>query len=242
MKKIIFLASVLIAFPVFAQNTTEICTQVLQSAVSPKGECEVYPTPCDVPEDWKKVSSCENVKSPSFGKTPEEVLKRRRGNIYWRKFRAKNPSKKHFRSPQNNRLASGSWTRPRRTEGKREISRLKKRTVNFRVGPSNIYMKDNPYKLKKASQKERQRRRKVSINARTGSATQIKRSGPLSFKPKWKIEKRSHFKRNLDFGKGRPWRSIQMTRRKPKKDLHRTYKPKLRQIYKGKLLKGVLGS
>lgn len=35
-----------------------VCVQVLTHAVSPEGECKVFPTPCDVPEGWKVVRSC----------------------------------------------------------------------------------------------------------------------------------------------------------------------------------------
>lgn len=36
-----------------------ICIQVITPARNPQtGECKQFPTPCDVPEGWTKVSSC----------------------------------------------------------------------------------------------------------------------------------------------------------------------------------------
>lgn len=35
------------------------CIQVITPAKNPKtGECQEFPTPCDVPEGWDKVSGC----------------------------------------------------------------------------------------------------------------------------------------------------------------------------------------
>ncbi len=37
----------------------EMCAQVITSARNSKtGECKDFPTPCDVPEGWEKVASC----------------------------------------------------------------------------------------------------------------------------------------------------------------------------------------
>ncbi|MBI4177133.1 MAG: hypothetical protein HY516_02100 [Candidatus Aenigmarchaeota archaeon] len=38
---------------------SEVCIQVITPAISPSGECKEFPTPCDVPRGWKKVSACE---------------------------------------------------------------------------------------------------------------------------------------------------------------------------------------
>ncbi len=43
------------------EKPTEViggCAQVITPAVSPEGECKKFPTPCDVPEGWKKVEEC----------------------------------------------------------------------------------------------------------------------------------------------------------------------------------------
>lgn len=37
------------------------CIQVITAAKDPKtGTCQDFPTPCDVPDSWQKVSSCVN--------------------------------------------------------------------------------------------------------------------------------------------------------------------------------------
>ncbi len=41
------------------QNQERICIQVITPAKSPKtGECKNFPTPCDVPQGWNRVSRC----------------------------------------------------------------------------------------------------------------------------------------------------------------------------------------
>jgi len=50
--------------PTSSSNTATqdgVCIAVITSAVSSDGlTCKEYPTPCDVPTDWTKVSTCEN--------------------------------------------------------------------------------------------------------------------------------------------------------------------------------------
>ncbi|MBI2134258.1 hypothetical protein HYU11_06300, partial [Candidatus Woesearchaeota archaeon] len=56
----------------------KICTQVITNARNPyNGECKEFPTPCDVPEGWVKVSSCENQCTP-----PPEIFMNRKIIIY----------------------------------------------------------------------------------------------------------------------------------------------------------------
>ncbi|HIQ50318.1 MAG TPA: hypothetical protein EYH56_03950, partial [Nanoarchaeota archaeon] len=46
-----------------AEKEERICIQVITPAINPEtGECIEFPTPCDVPEGWKIVGSCEIVK------------------------------------------------------------------------------------------------------------------------------------------------------------------------------------
>lgn len=46
---------------------TPICIQVITPAISPRGVCKNFPTPCDVPSTWKKVSKCPRAVMPSTG-------------------------------------------------------------------------------------------------------------------------------------------------------------------------------
>lgn len=43
------------------------CIQVIAPAISPAGICKEFPTPCDVPEGWRKVEQCpkDNIISPT---------------------------------------------------------------------------------------------------------------------------------------------------------------------------------
>ncbi len=36
----------------------QVCIQVITPAISPENVCKEFPTPCDVPADWKKVDKC----------------------------------------------------------------------------------------------------------------------------------------------------------------------------------------
>ncbi len=54
-----------------------MCAQVIQPAVNANGECKEFPTPCDVPENWKTIQSCTLVQPVDFGSRLEEVNKRR---------------------------------------------------------------------------------------------------------------------------------------------------------------------
>lgn len=40
------------------KETPESCIQVITPAISPENTCKEFPTPCDMPEDWKKVDKC----------------------------------------------------------------------------------------------------------------------------------------------------------------------------------------
>ena len=35
-----------------------VCAQVITPAISPENECKEFPTPCDVPEGWRKIGKC----------------------------------------------------------------------------------------------------------------------------------------------------------------------------------------
>ncbi|MEK7555469.1 MAG: DUF5667 domain-containing protein [Patescibacteria group bacterium] len=38
-----------------------ICIQVIAPAISPEGVCKNFPTPCDVPANWKKTDKCKEI-------------------------------------------------------------------------------------------------------------------------------------------------------------------------------------
>ncbi|MBU4298712.1 hypothetical protein KJ636_01600 [Patescibacteria group bacterium] len=50
-------------------NRGRVCAQVITPAVSSDGTCKEFPTPCEVPSDWKKVDKCpipENTITPGI--------------------------------------------------------------------------------------------------------------------------------------------------------------------------------
>jgi hypothetical protein len=58
-----------------------ICIQVITPATGPDGTCKEFPTPCDVPADWKKVDKCPQAatipptttEKPIIGQAPTEI-------------------------------------------------------------------------------------------------------------------------------------------------------------------------
>lgn len=43
-----------------SSDNRKVCAQVITPALSPEGTCKNFPTPCDVPEGWKKTAACES--------------------------------------------------------------------------------------------------------------------------------------------------------------------------------------
>ncbi len=64
------------------EDTSDTCSQVIQFAVSVTGQCEAFPTPCDVPEDWKPISSCDLIDTEEEGLSFEEKAEQRRNALF----------------------------------------------------------------------------------------------------------------------------------------------------------------
>jgi len=81
MKKFIILFGLTLFSPVFAADdepsSSSFCIQVITPAVSPKGICQEFPTPCDVPSGWKTISSCDLIRPPEKGKNLRDVINTR---------------------------------------------------------------------------------------------------------------------------------------------------------------------
>ncbi|GEM_PF-2228029 len=81
MKKLFLLGFAFCITPAFAADftpDTSDCVQVIQHAVSPKGICETFATPCEVPAGWKTISSCALVKPKERNSSFSDVDNRRR--------------------------------------------------------------------------------------------------------------------------------------------------------------------
>lgn len=96
----------LLIFALPTANASEMCIQVIQPAVNAEGECRMFPTPCDVPEDWESVPDCELVKPDDFGTNIEENRKRREDSR-WEKLKEKLAQKRAQTSKNTRRSPFG---------------------------------------------------------------------------------------------------------------------------------------
>ncbi len=82
MKKLFLLGLAFFVTPAFAADfepdSSSMCIQVTQHAVSPQGVCEIFSTPCDVPANWKVISSCDLIKPKEQSTRFEDVINRRK--------------------------------------------------------------------------------------------------------------------------------------------------------------------
>ncbi len=126
MKKYLLLGLAFLITPAFAADfepTSSMCIQVTQHAVSPQGVCETFSTPCDVPETWKIISSCDLVKPKSTSTRFRDVVNRRR---MARTKRIQELAKEQKENPVQRRMTSqprfvgrALYTRRRGTENMR---------------------------------------------------------------------------------------------------------------------------
>lgn len=252
MKKFIlpaFVMSLLLVPSVFAEDEGMSCIQVLQSAVGPDGSCEYFPTPCDVPDDWKLVPSCEEVRDVSFGLTPDEVANRRK-ELRRKKYEEmqQEPDDKETlleRSQARYRkFGSGSYTRSTKNDSLKtdkgtKISDRKFVTPQFgnswsydRYRRLNIKMKYNQ-KREDASGEENAALERPGI---ISTISDVFREGKLSNTPKWSVQQQGRI-RNIPTGKN-PYRLKTKIQRKPK---NRVYEgPSLQKVYKGDRMEGDL--
>lgn len=117
MKKLTFLFILTLVLPSLSSaQDSDICAQVMTTAVSPGGQCQTFSTPCEVPADWKSVPSCDIVgddsaDQPSLEQKQHDRLAKMRE--YWQaKKQARDNKSTGERDNQTfNRLGSGSLTR-----------------------------------------------------------------------------------------------------------------------------------
>ncbi len=110
MKKFIFLLPVLILFiPFNVSAESKFCAQVIQPAINSNGVCEEFDTPCDVPNGWKNVSSCEAVKKVIAQKKKRSATTKRLSRKNWSKLR--NRSRNTRANAPKSRFGAGSYTR-----------------------------------------------------------------------------------------------------------------------------------
>ncbi|NJP03963.1 hypothetical protein HC823_01720, partial [Candidatus Gracilibacteria bacterium] len=184
-----------------------MCAQITKSAVSPSGHCQTFRSPCDIPQDWKMVPSCDSVEDVDFGSTPEDIDMRRLENR-WAILKAKIESKKEEAQITDSyntaykRIGSASLGRAgrdREARGAEEESTLERRTMSSRQYHSQKYNIAVDYRRNEdtSSNEWEQRRQSSQTRLRYGTATEMDRNSPLSSKPKWFVSSRKHFKDNL---------------------------------------------
>jgi len=250
-----FVLSLLLIPSVFAEDDMS-CVEKTQAAVAPNGECQEFPTPCDVPSDWKHVPSCENVKDMNFGLTPEDATERR----YKLKMQAlsrKTSNTKNLEervSAKYRRLGGGSFTRSTKNPS---LSRKVGAQSSDRNSTTKNYDDTKAYDLYKTlnskrkyntervevieQEKEMSEESDITNPTRPGiqsSVSDVFRQGPLTNAQKWNLQQKGRVRKTIT-GKN-PYSLQSKIKRVPKRRVYEG--PKLKQIYKGELLQGDLNN
>ncbi len=113
----IFYLSLSVLFLASTAHAEEACIQTTQPAVSPDGVCEIFSTPCDVPDDWKSIPSCDLVSGEgrearlSLEAKMKKRLETLRKRLAERKANQENGTDGEKAQNRPKRLGSGSFTR-----------------------------------------------------------------------------------------------------------------------------------
>ena len=235
-----------------------VCMQVIQPAINANGECKEFATPCDVPNDWKKVDACANfaIEEKSAKKLSDIV--NRRLNNRWKKLRekAKNTVKtkgaqtarehkfllrSHRFIKQNfNRLIQ-KYDKVRGFSDKKWNSKFKKYLTPLQKKARLEKEKIN--KLKKESLQKNLYRRPsgtASLTKKLNPAAKKKLSGKF-----WSVAQKNREKRFKRIGGNsevikKALRSRQPFRKAKKKHVSNYKGLKLKKLYKGARLRGSL--
>jgi len=229
-------ASVYFLVSALDANAEEMCVDSQQSAISPRGSCQIFPTSCDVPDDWKKVDSCEKIKNPKFGLRPDRKFKSRISARVkkWREQK-KNKIREKYRRHRKSAvdvgaIGSGSLTRDFR-------SRTRRLPTKFR----NPKFKTREFVSKKIHRKKKIKKsdkRRVGRPPLASRATGARRTGKFSAQPRWSVEQKTHAKRvpGKRFWKGYHAQSRKSRRRRNQK----LQEVKLKKFWRGSPLEGSL--
>ncbi len=249
MKKIILLLAFFSATSL-ALAESEYCAQVIQPAVNKiTGECKEFATPCEVPDQWIKVSSCRAAKTMMAQKRrTNSSFDRRLNRSHWNKARSQ--SQKTSRSTGNRRFGAGSYTRSTKPKSitKRAQTIKKtgatKNTFNKRrynrssINPSRISsnkLTDQEKYQQKLSKWKQWGQRRPAIRS---SARQSGRKGSTA-QTQWTRDTKNRFRERNIGGASPYWKSPNQRRiKKKKKFTPRTFTNK--RGWKGKRLEGTL--
>ena len=241
MKKNLWLSLILIlTSPVYANTDDTICTQVIQSAVSQNGECNEFPTPCDVPDDWKKVSSCDMIEDNDFGSSLEEKMNKR-SYLFRTRAKAQQVEKKARNSGKKpgikRRRATSSTNRTKNTKKQKSFTK-KNYSVAARNRMKYLNSSKGGYQHVGDTTAEERKERRQATHKIISSANAI-RTGKLSNKPKWETEFK--YRKTATAGLKRWTNSFDTERRRKSREARKTriYEGlKLKKIWKGQRIQG----
>lgn len=174
-----------------------MCTQVIQAAVSPNGICQEFSTPCDVPEDWKSVPSCdlvnqENTNTVSLeSKMNDRIVKMR---AFWEMKKAERKSTEPTETNRNfSRIGSGAITRSAQTTERLPTSNGAS-TDGIRAFTEKDYTSDVAKRYSRRGGYEREgdttsaeRADRRAARPSFRSRTDVTRSGDLNTTVKWNV-------------------------------------------------------
>lgn len=221
-------------FPLLNTNAeyTGACIQKVQAAISSDGQCRLFSNPCNVPNDWKHISSCENFKEDTEGKDISDINKRRFDISKWKNKRKNTTTSKKPKRALKRTISGGTWNRI--SSKKADLSEKKnRRTFSKRKHYSRKLFEDKKEKT--------QTPYKRTARRRLATATSPRKTGKIS-NIKWSTNKNNHF-RKKDYSKKRAWKSYTTLRNEEQAANKKEYKPRsatLRKRWVGNRQEGSL--
>ncbi len=179
-------------FSLAADIGNEACTQEIQFAVSPLGECKAFPTSCDIPTDWKKIDSCDLIQNKNTGSDITQVAERKRQDMARWAEQKNAQQKKETNSSTSSTITStigrGALTKSG-AEYQHRMQASLKGTENSKTFVTPNYSTSN-YSLLKQLNPQKQggynnttkksiTSTPVATQAPSQTATEMDRSGPL---------------------------------------------------------------
>jgi hypothetical protein len=239
----LLLASILV-LPTITLAASDVNVNQTQSAIDQHGRCKTFATTDEISDSWKLVDSCEKYAPVKKGASPEEVLERR-----WKRrlnSRSANTEKKEKKPVLGRRrIGSGTLTRggADRVKSLGETKRAKRTTTNQKSGTTKQFLLQDSRRLTK-NKKEWARRRNARSGIKSGSATQMERTGKLSGKF-WSTESGRRTKRLESQETTNGWKEYLSNRQKVSTTYKRREKKpyvykgiSLRRMYRGERLEG----
>lgn len=202
MKNRFFLILALLVTPTLsATKAQDICTQVIQAAVSPSGTCQEFANPCIVPEDWKSVPSCDIINSEAeSGTSLERKMNSRIAKMraYWDMKKAEQDENAEPITNKNfNRIGSGAFTRSDRSRRLPTSDSTGSDSTGLRTFTEKDYSSDVAERYSQRGGYERdgettsaERKERRAYRAPIRSSSEVKRTGDLQSTVKWDVMSR----------------------------------------------------